>query len=806
MVVFNPTGADLSTNNLTGNFLLTNLTFNSGPVTLSGNPLAFTWNNAAIITATANPTVVNNNLVLASDLTVKTTSGDLTLGGTISGAGTLTKQSGNTLNLSGTYSNTNSLTCLAGTINFNGTQTGGGAVSVSGSGTLSGTGIISGPVTVGLGGTLSPGVTNVGQLTINNSLNLASGGTTAMQVGKGLTNYADLIVGVTTLTYGGTLSVTAVAGTVFAAGDTFNLFDAAHYAGKFSATNLPALSGKLKWTLTGLTNDGTIQVVPTWSVPAVFANNMVLQRGIPVPVWGTAEPSQSVTVTFAGQTKNTTTGADRKWIVRLDPMLANTNSQTLTITLSGVSTTTCTNVLVGDVWLASGQSNMEKDVAYVTNSAAEIASANYPLIRQMKVGYHASITPAWDVTALKPWRVCSPAVFTTNNNWTAVGYFFARILFQSNNVPIGILEADWGGTPAEAWTSLPAMQAVPELKITADQKINDYFQGTQTNLQLVASALYNGLISPLIPFGIRGVIWYQGENNANTGGSMQYRVLFPTLIQDWRSRWQQADLPFYFVQLASYDLGNNWFYLREAQLLTLQTATNTGMAVAIDIGNQTNIHPYDKQDVGARLAAWALNRTYGFTNVVPSGPLFRSYTIETNQIRIYFDYADSGLMTGQKNDINPLSELVGVAPRWFEIAGANQIYYPATAIIDTNNNTVVVSSPSVPNPTLARYAWTNYCQGTNLYSRAGLPASPFRIPLWTTALPVASVQLNAGNVQSSCAVANNVTWWVEFNDRLAGSIWAPLVLPQTGTNGVQTIADPMSARVHRFYRWRQLPY
>jgi hypothetical protein len=312
------------------------------------------------------------------------------------------------------------------------------------------------------------------------------------------------------------------------------------------------------------------------------------------------------------------------------------------------------------------------------------------------------------------------------------------------------------------------------------------------------------MIWPLIPYGIRGAIYYQGEaNSATLDRCYQYRVLLPTMIQDWRSRWQQADFPFYIVQLPNYS-STLWPYLREAQLLTLQTVTNTGLAVTIDVGDATVLHPTDKQDVGARLANLALNRNYGFTNVVASGPIFRNYAIEGNKIRLYFDYADSGLMIGQKNGLGPVQQLPGVAPNWFEIAGSDQNYYPANAYIDTNN-TVTVSSPSVPNPVLARYAWFADPQGTNLYNCAGLPASPFRLPAWTNSPPIVSLQINGDNSQSACFVPTNVTWWVEINHNLAGTPWIPLVLPQTGTGAVQSLTEPVDGNSQRFYRWRQVP-
>ena len=713
--------------------------------------------------------------------------------GNLAGLGSLTKIGSGVLTLTGSNAIAGVTTISNGTLAVSGSLASGG-VNVLG-GVLTGAGTISGPVTIGAGSIFQPGGASGGMLTLDNTLSLRAGSTTVMQVNSGF----DTVFGVSTLTYGGTLVITNN-GATLAAGSSFKLFDASVYSGAFTSSNLPALGTGLSWYLNDLTNYGTIRVVPAWSVDGLFNNNMVLQCGMPAPVWGTAQPGQSVTVTFGSQTKTTTAGADHKWLLRLDAMAANTNSQSLTIAIAGAATNTYTNVLVGEVWLVSGQSNIAAiTMQLVTNSVAEIAAANYPLIRYFPVPNSGSIMPIWLMNPAS-WQVCSPA---TVSSWSGVAYFFARDVFQNTNVPIGIIESAVNGTTAEDRTSLQALDAVPELKTMADQELAQYYQGSVV-IGSTATGLFNAMIWPLIPYGLRGAIYYQGEANSTTQDRcQQYRVLLPTMIQDWRSRWQQADFSFYIVQLPNYS-STLWPYLREAQLLTLQTATNTGLAVTIDVGDVNNLHPTDKQDVGARLADLALNRNYGFSNVVASGPIFRTYAIEGSQIRLYFDYAGGGLMTGQKNGLDPVQELVGVAPMWFEIAGSDQNYYPATAFIDTNN-TVVVSSPSVPSPTLARYAWSANPQGTNLYNRAGLPASPFRIPAWTNSPPVASLQINGGNSQLACGVPTNVTWWVEFNDNLAGTPWAPLVLPQTGTGSVQTVTEPVNGRIQRFYRWCLMP-
>lgn len=743
--------------------------------------------------------------------TITVNAGTFTLGGSVTG-NSLVKEGAGILSLVGS-STIGGVSVSSGTLAVKGSLTA-GTIQVNG-GSLNCSGSMSGSVTVNPGATLvvdgsftagsihMNGGTLSGSGHISGSLMLGTANTTAVQLsGTGATT---IRADDSALTYGGTLMVNNN-GAALNAGSSFKLFEASTYSGSFASTSLPALAPGLIWYLSDLTTCGTIRVIPQWSVAAVFADHMVLQRGIPVPVWGTAEPGQTVTVAFDGQTKMATAGPDRKWMVPLDAMVANPIAQQLTITIPGVITVVYSNILVGDVWLAAGQSNMDAaftSVNGVVNSSAEKAAANYPLIRSMKVKKQGAIAPAWDTEFDRIWTVCSSS---TVSNWGATAYFFARGVFQSANVPIGIVESAYGGTQAEWWASLDAQKAIPELKTYADQQIDQYYKG-KTALYSTPGGLFNSMIAPLIPFAIRGAIWYQGEQNTDTGEQMKYRVLLPTLIQDWRSRWQLADFPFYIVQLPNYISSNqDWSSLREAQMLTLQTATNTGMAVTIDVGNPTNVHPAYKQEVGQRLAWLALNRNYGFANVVPSGPIFRRSMIEGNQIRVFFDYAEGGLMTGNKNLAAPLSpvlEQIGVGPDWFEIAGADGTYYTANATI--SGSTVVVSSASVPNPTLARYAWSANPLGNNLYNRAGIPASPFRTPSLTFMIPCPTIQHNAGMVQLGCAVPNNVTGWVEFTDDLAGQSWLPLDVPQTGTGGIQSVAEPSSGIPNRFYRWHFAP-
>jgi len=554
------------------------------------------------------------------------------------------------------------------------------------------------------------------------------------------------------------------------------------------------------------------------TLAAVFANNMVLQAGMAVPVWGVDVPGQAITVTFGGQTKTTTTGPDGKWMVRLDSMAVNATPQNLIV--AGSAQRVLTNVVVGEVWLASGQSNMWFPMVppspYPTIYTNEIAAANYPLIRHMSVVPSTSSNAVSDVQLWWAWQSCTP-----NNvaNLSAVAYFFGQQLWTNLNVPIGIIESAYGGSSAESWTSLTALDAIPELQTMANQELAAYNQGGGLAYD-TPGMCYNAMIQPLIPYAMRGVIWYQGEANAGSPAQAnQYRVLFPTLIADWRSRWQQDNLSFYFVQLANYQwptYTDNWPYTREAQALALKTATNTGMAVAIDIGdyvgdyygdnNVTNtIHPRNKKDVGQRLALWALANDYG-SNVVCSGPLFKqTYAVETNRIRLFFNYAETGLMVGQKIGANPVTEVVGGTLNWFEIAGTNLQYFPASAQID--GQTVLVSSPSVSNPVTARYAWAGCPTNCNLYNRAGLPAAPFRI--WVNTNPPTGLRLSLSNSLANLAITvpSGLTCWLESADTLTAPVWTPLTLPQTATGSALNLQDALSVsgRMQRFYRMSQVP-
>ena len=630
-------------------------------------------------------------------------------------------------------------------------------------------------------------------------------------------------------------------------------------------------------------------------IASPFTDGMVLQQGIPVPIWGTASPGVTITVRFAGQQVSEAADADGRWMVRLAPLITNAAPAVLEVVSSDGSTITLTDILVGEVWVCSGQSNMEWPLTGTLNGGEEIMRADCPDIRLFTVPQRPSGTPQAEISGAA-WRACSPE---TAGNFSAVAYYFARELQSRLNLPIGLIHTSWGGTPAEAWTpwdallensatrgivddivrDLPDMDnrreawqrdlealeektrdkgntkysegwagleepvgawadmdlpgtwqsrglnhsgivwfrktiEIPEawagrdlqLAIGAtDKSDTTYFNNAQVGgitmaeradswshlrtytvpgklvkagrnviavrvhsdkyaggmtgpaefmrvtcpdrpgdaaiplagtwryaveadyglVQLpqepvsaehfkAPSALFNGMISPLLPFAIRGAIWYQGESNADR--AVQYRDLFQVLIRNWRKAWGQGDFPFYFVQLANYmarqpvPTQSRWAELREAQTMAL-ALPNTGMAVAIDIGEADDIHPRNKKDVGLRLALNALHGTYGHSDVIPCGPIFRSAKREGSALRLSFDHVGGGLICH------------GDALRGFTIAGEDGRFVWAEAKIDGEE--ILVSSPEIAEPRSARYGWADNPE-VNLYNKAGLPASPFR--------------------------------------------------------------------------------
>jgi sialate O-acetylesterase len=453
-------------------------------------------------------------------------------------------------------------------------------------------------------------------------------------------------------------------------------------------------------------------------MPAIFGDHAVLQRDKPVPVWGCADPDAKVTVAFAGQEKSATADKDGKWRVTLDPLAASKDPAKMTIK-SGDAELAINDVVVGEVWLCSGQSNMEWTVGGC-NAKEDVDAADFPLIRAIKV-QHAPSTESLD-DFKGQWVACTPQ---TVPGFTAVGFFFARELYKELGVPVGLIDSSWGGTRVEPWTPPCGFAAVPELKEIADKKPEGKSHQEPT-------MLYHGMIHPLVPFAIRGALWYQGESNGGEGVSYFHKK--QALIGGWRQLWKQGDFPFYFVQLANWQQpnkdpkgGDGWARVREAQTNTLKIP-NTGMAVIIDIGDAKDIHPKNKQDVGRRLALWALAKDYGKKDLVHSGPLYKEMKVEGDKIRLSFDHAGSGLMVGKKDGRNPTVEVKDGELTWFSIAGADKQWRSAKAVVD--GNTVVVSCPEVKEPVAVRYAFTMNPEGCNLYNKEGLPASPFRTDDW----------------------------------------------------------------------------
>jgi sialate O-acetylesterase len=484
-----------------------------------------------------------------------------------------------------------------------------------------------------------------------------------------------------------------------------------------------------------------------------FTSHMVLQREKPVPVWGTADAGEQVMVEFAGQKISTTAGADGKWRVDLKPLEASAESRKFTVAGSRTAhPLTLDDVLVGEVWLASGQSNMDfsmskkvKGFAGIRDEETEIAAANYPLIRMFVGKSSKTYEPQSGVGG--EWLVCSPETVPA---FSAVGYIFARDLQKEIKVPVGVIVESFGASTLESWIRREVLAADSQLKPMLDSfdaKVTA-FRATPpavvapprsedvsaTNAvagarrggrgggaggrdpvqdQHNATVLFNGMIAPVIPYAIRGVIWYQGESivGGNAGVAL-YPHVQETLIKDWRALWGEGDFPFYIVQLAGLgNSGSNRPEVREAQALGLNLP-NTGMAVTTDIGEAANVHPNNKQDVGDRLSRIALANAYG-RKIEFSGPAYESMKVEGGAIRVNFSHLGGGLVAKG-----------GEPLKWFEIAGADMKFVPAQAKIEGDN--VVVSSADVATPVAVRYAWVNFPDGCNLFNAAGLPAAQFR--------------------------------------------------------------------------------
>ena len=445
-------------------------------------------------------------------------------------------------------------------------------------------------------------------------------------------------------------------------------------------------------------------------LPPILGSHMVLQQGEKCPIWGWDDSDKVVTVEFAGQKHTAKVSDGGRWEVHLDPMKANAKGQTLTI--RGSSKLELTDVLVGEVWLCSGQSNMEWRVVQSANSKEEIANANHPLIRHIKIPHKLSPKPQDNVSS-SGWQPCTPQVVA---NFTAVGYYFGRHLHKELNVPVGLIGSNWGGTRIEPWTPPVGFKSVPALKKNFADKL-DQFASAKPG-RGTPSHMYNAMIHPLLPYTIKGALWYQGESN--NGEGMLYHEKMKALIAGWRSVWNKPNLPFYFVQLAPFRYGGDPTRLAgiwHAQLTTAQKIPNTGMAVTTDITNLRDIHPKNKQDVGKRLALWALAKDYGKKDVVYSGPLFEkvSHIEGKDSITVHFKKLD-GKQHGLKTSD-------GKAPSHFEIAGKDGAWHPAEADIVYGDH-LKLKSDKVKSPVHVRFGWNQLAE-PNLVNRAGLPASPF---------------------------------------------------------------------------------
>jgi len=533
---------------------------------------------------------------------------------------------------------------------------------------------------------------------------------------------------------------------------------------------------------------------PTEAAPrlaAAFADHAVLQRDMPVPVWGWADAGEAITVEFAGQRQTATADSTGRWQVRLTPLAVSDEPRDLVVTGNG--TLTIRDVLVGEVWLASGQSNMGSPLSSVDNAATVLLEARDQSLRFFTVVKATAGEPLADVKGA--WQATTPE---TARGFSAVAFFFAKELRSRLKCPVGILHSSWGGTAAHSWLGIDSLRQEPALAkyvtqwdqaVVKHREVLEHPELAERYVKEVAAweaevapaynaamkaykaagatgpkpepsrpmpknpdpmgmpdpnsrpstpgVIYHAMIAPLSPYAMRGVIWYQGEANGSAG--LEYRTLLPRLITDWRGRWAQGDMPFLVVQLPGWDHSKDpaerhqWPWLREAQLMTVHTVPKTGLAVAIDVGDPRDVHPANKTDIGLRLALAARKIAYG-EDVVHSGPSYRDFAITDGTVRLRFDGVGSGLAIGQSPWLAkgveqfPADRLIG-----FTIAGDDRTWHEATARID--GDSVLVSSTAVLRPVAVRYGWAN-APRCNLSNKEGLPASPFRTDDW--AMPAAA--------------------------------------------------------------------
>ena len=484
----------------------------------------------------------------------------------------------------------------------------------------------------------------------------------------------------------------------------------------------------------GLSLTPTAVLVAEVSVPNIFSEHMVLQRDQKNRVWGKAAAGEKVTLTIAGQTKNATSDANGMWQVELDPLPAGGPHE---LVIKGSNEIKIGDILVGEVWICSGQSNMQWTVNSSTNADLEKLAANNPKLRMINFPQVGAQEPVWEHKSAQ-WKLTTPE---NVGGFSAVGYFFGRQIQETINVPVGLINNAWGGSACEAWINRDVLSADAKY-----QPMMDRWKASEAEMQMLSTKadltdddkkkldglknqlkgnqrpanIYNGVLKSHLGYGIRGAIWYQGESNA--GRAYQYRDLFPLMIDNWRKEWKQGDFPFYWVQLADFKdekpdpAESDWAELREAQTMTMSKLPHTGEAVIIDIGEGKDIHPMNKYEVGLRLARWALANEYK-VEVPFHSPQFKAMEKVEKSIVLSFDNVAGGW---RPFDIRE--------PRGFAIAGEDKKFVWAKATIK-NDGRVEVSSPDVENPVAVRYAWADnpVC---NMFSKAGLPLTPFRTDDW----------------------------------------------------------------------------
>ena len=461
-------------------------------------------------------------------------------------------------------------------------------------------------------------------------------------------------------------------------------------------------------------------------VPAVFSDHAVLQQREPIQIWGWADPGTTVTVTLADNSATRNIGSDGKWSVILPARKAG-GPYDLKIVSNKGEGLTIKDLLIGEVWVCSGQSNMEMGMTAIDKAQEEIAAANYPNIRLFLIPKKAAETPQTDVEA--SWKVCTPDAVKEGGwgGFSAAAYFFGRKLHKELNVPVGVIETAWGGTQAEPWTSPEGFKSEPRLAHILQEWESNVSRDEKMRLNPQRpSVLYNAMIAPITRLKVRGAIWYQGESNVPK--AWEYRITFPNMIKSWREAFGEKNLPFYFVQIAPFEYStafNKAFgvddtacaELWDSQFYTLKNVKHTGMVVISDVGDIKDIHPKNKQAVGDRLANWALAETYRVFGIQHSGPIYQNMKVKGGAIEVKFFEEGKGLTTRD-----------GAAPTHFQIAGDDKQFHPATVTI-TDTDVVTVHSDEVKKPVAVRFAWHETAV-PNLMNKEGLPASPFRTDDW----------------------------------------------------------------------------